>query len=561
MLEIGSVVDGTYKVLNKIGQGGMSVVYLAMNERANKQWAIKEVRRQGVKDFDVVRQSLIAETDMLKKLKHKHLPSIVDVIENEGNFLIVMDYIQGITLKKALEENGALDQDDVIKWAVQLCDVLGYLHTRKPPIIYRDTKPANIMLKPDGDIVLIDFGTAREYKQYNVADTTCLGTQGYAAPEQFGGHGQTDARTDIYNLGATLYHLVTGQNPSEPPYEMRPIREINPSLSSGLEKIILKCTQRNPDDRYQSCSQLMYALEHIEEIDDKYRRRQKKKMFGFVSVVILMCVSFIASFYTNWLAVKTRTIDYKTEIEIGDKAAAHKEKIEAYKKAVNIDPSKSSAYMKIVDEDVADLEFTSEEELSMRALLQTISTNQKVINQQLLQEDKEEYAKFAFRLGTAYWYYFYADTNSHTQAAAWFKDVVSYGLEDKNDMKKAKLFCDIGTFYKNVKQQQEMGNDDGMYKKYWKTLMNLKREYEKESTGESIMFWLYKEIVSQTSEYRLYFKNDGISYEEINQTLLDIQQKLPEFTLMKHSKKEELEQLMENVNDAIILVDSAYHKD
>lgn len=107
-------------------------------------------------------------------------------------------------------------------------------------------KPANIMLKPDGNVTLIDFGTAREFKEKNLADTTCLGTVGYAAPEQFGGMGQTDARTDIYCLGATLYHLVTGCNPSEPPYEMKPIREINPSLSSGLERIILKCTQRQP---------------------------------------------------------------------------------------------------------------------------------------------------------------------------------------------------------------------------------------------------------------------------------------------------------------------------
>lgn len=105
-------------------------------------------------------------------------------------------------------------------------------------------KPSNVMLKPDGNVMLIDFGTAREFKSTSVADTTCLGTQGYAAPEQFGGHGQTDARTDIYCLGATMYHLITGHNPALPPYEMYPIRQWNPMLSSGLEEIILKCTQK-----------------------------------------------------------------------------------------------------------------------------------------------------------------------------------------------------------------------------------------------------------------------------------------------------------------------------
>lgn len=172
----------------------MSVVYLAMNERANKQWAIKEVRKDGVKNFDVVKQGLTVETDLLKKLHHPNLPSIIDVIDGDGTFLIVMDYIEGRHLESVIQEYGAQNQEDVIEWAKQLCDVLAYLHSRIQPVIYRDMKPSNIMLKPDGKVMLIDFGTAREFKETSVADTTCLGTQGYAAPEQYGGQGQTDAR-------------------------------------------------------------------------------------------------------------------------------------------------------------------------------------------------------------------------------------------------------------------------------------------------------------------------------------------------------------------------------
>lgn len=281
MLEIGSLVDGKYKILNKIGQGGMSVVYLAMNERANKQWAIKEVRKDGVKNFDVVKQGLTVETDLLKKLHHPNLPSIIDVIDGDGTFLIVMDYIEGRHLESVIQEYGAQNQEDVIEWAKQLCDVLAYLHSRIQPVIYRDMKPSNIMLKPDGKVMLIDFGTAREFKETSVADTTCLGTQGYAAPEQYGGQGQTDARTDIYCLGATLYHLLTGHNPGEPPYEMYPIRYWNQDLSSGLEEIILKCTQKNPEDRYQSCGELLYALEHYKELDAAYKRKQTLKWRSF----------------------------------------------------------------------------------------------------------------------------------------------------------------------------------------------------------------------------------------------------------------------------------------
>ena len=202
MLQIGSVVDGKYKVLNKIGQGGMSVVYLALNERANKTWAIKEIRKDGVQDFTTVKQGLIAETNILKSLSHKYLPSIVDVIDDGDTFLIVMDYIQGKSLnailKESMEQEGfPISVEDVISWGKQLCEVLYYLHTRPNPIIYRDMKPANVMLKPSGEISLIDFGTARVFKTGNSEDTTCLGTPGYAAPEQYGGNGQSRPQTDI----------------------------------------------------------------------------------------------------------------------------------------------------------------------------------------------------------------------------------------------------------------------------------------------------------------------------------------------------------------------------
>ena len=163
MLEIGSLIDNKYKILNKIGQGGMSTVYLAMNERANKQWAIKEIRKDAMANSDITLQSLKNEIEMLRNLSHPNLPSIIDIIDYDDSLLIVMDYVEGNTLSKAVNEYGPQPQEYVIEWAKQLCNVLGYLHSQNPPIIYRDLKPGNIMLKPDGTIVLIDFGTARQY--------------------------------------------------------------------------------------------------------------------------------------------------------------------------------------------------------------------------------------------------------------------------------------------------------------------------------------------------------------------------------------------------------------
>ena len=276
-LGIGTIIDGKYEILREVGRGGMSIVYLAMDLRINKQWAIKVLRKNGVQDFEIVKQGLIAEANLLKKMDHPNLPRIIDLIDTDDSFIIIMDYIEGESLNHILDQYGAQSEENVLKWAKQLCDVLGYLHTRTPAIIYRDMKPANVMLRPNGSITLIDFGIAREFKETNLADTTCLGTRGYAAPEQFGGMGQTDARTDIYCLGVTLYNLVTNLNPAEPPYEIKPIREVDSTLSKGLEYVIEKATLRDPEFRYQSIAEMLYDLENLDKTAKKANKSAKSK--------------------------------------------------------------------------------------------------------------------------------------------------------------------------------------------------------------------------------------------------------------------------------------------
>ena len=435
MLQIGSLVDGKYKVLRVVGKGGMSVVYQAVNEKANKIWAIKEVRKDGTQNFEVVKQNLIAETDMLKRFNHPNLPSIIDVIDTDDSFLIVMDYIEGNSLSKAIETSGAQSQEDVIEWAKQLCDVLGYLHSQNPPIIYRDMKPANVMLKPDGNISLIDFGTAREFKSSSVEDTTCLGTQGYAAPEQYGGHGQTDARTDIYCLGATMYHLITGHNPSTPPYEMYPIRQWNPMLSSGLEEIITKCTQRNPNDRYQSCAELLYALENYEQFDIENKKVQNLKWKTFLTSTIAFIVMLVVTIGLKIGAGAQMTQTYTGHIEEAQALASgivttpavmnkdssgnwdgtwtYENGVEVYKNAVNeyieaiaVNPAKSEAYQGILDLYMRDSILSPEEyNLFNNKILSTTSdvkdSSGRNIDtyQALISGNQEEFAKLAKDLG------------------------------------------------------------------------------------------------------------------------------------------------------------------
>lgn len=300
MLKIGMIIDNRYKILREIGRGGTSCVYLAENIRLHNYWAIKEVYKQGVTGGEVQTNMLIAESSILTKLRHPGLPSIIDILHTPQSYLIVMEYIEGISLDKLLQK-GPCSQSDVIKWGCQLCDVLTYLHNQNPSIIYRDMKPANIMLRPDGNIVLIDFGMAREYKNKSIHDTTHLGTHGYAAPEQYNVTKQTDARTDIYSLGVTLYHLVTGHDPCLPPYGLNSICSINPTLSPRLDQVIKKCTQLEPELRCQTANELRNILNLIdgnEIVNIEFNTPQKKKSTAWLwalAIVPLMIVAIVAA--------------------------------------------------------------------------------------------------------------------------------------------------------------------------------------------------------------------------------------------------------------------------
>ena len=246
---------------------------------------------------------------MMKRLDHPSLPRIVDIIDNGITIYVVMDYIEGESLDKILAEYGAQPEELVIGWAKQLCDALSYLHSQKPPIIYRDMKPANVMLKPEGNIKIIDFGIAREYKEQSLADTTVLGTKGYAPPEQYSG--QTDARSDIYALGMTMHHLLTGIDPRTGE-AYAPVRMWNPEVSEGMEMIIDKCVQPAAEHRYQNCQDLLYDLEHPELITRDYKRKQKRKLNCFITSVILAVVMVISGVVCNIVSTRMNNSDYET---------------------------------------------------------------------------------------------------------------------------------------------------------------------------------------------------------------------------------------------------------
>jgi len=267
-LEPGTLLNDRYRILRVIGKGGMGTVYQAEHVRLDTILAVKEVRAPKMADADsqVLLEQCQHEARFLVRLHHPNLPQVTDAFLEDDRFYVVMEYIEGVTLeaRERLAGAGGLMPSTVVEWALQIADVLAYLHGQSPPIIFRDLKPANVMIQADGRIRLIDFGIARRFQPGAVKDTNLLGSVGYSPPEQFGRH-QTDTRTDIYAFGATLHNLLTGKDPSHSPFKFVPARTLNPAVPDRLSRLIDCCLRLDADARPQTIHEVAMELLALKE--------------------------------------------------------------------------------------------------------------------------------------------------------------------------------------------------------------------------------------------------------------------------------------------------------
>lgn len=321
-----------YTLIGSLGQGGEGNVYLARDEHLQRFVAVKHVRkartertktdrendrdttgydtepenngcfekredqdkydRRGRRCVDE-REGIMREAGYLQQLKHPMLPAVYDLCrDGQGGWYLVMEYIQGLTLRAYIEKNGYVQEKQARVWAGQLADVLEYLHTRKPPVIYSDLKPDNIMVCPDGTLRLIDFGAALTRSFGLDRNRSMAVTPGYGAPEQTGalqrqqaGSDRTDfrmyadERSDIYALGMILYYMVTGADPASPPYTALPAYEYQPLVGDSMEVLIRKCIRQEPEARYQTAGEVRKDLDrHVGAV---YRMRRK----SFIRVI------------------------------------------------------------------------------------------------------------------------------------------------------------------------------------------------------------------------------------------------------------------------------------
>src|SRR5512139_3652407 len=231
------LLNNRYEIISVLGDGGMGRVYKVQDRRQrDRVFAAKELRPEGLsaeKATDALAQ-FRTEARILARLTHPNLPKVHDYFSANGRHYIVMDYVKGRTLEDILRSRRGrpVDEQLALSWGLQICRAMQFLSVQKPPVVFRDLKPANIMIERDGKVKLIDFGIARFFKEEKREDTYVYGTPGYAATEQYG-TGQTDVRSDIFSLGATLHHCLTGRDPSQRPLDFPDPRLLNPSLNKG----------------------------------------------------------------------------------------------------------------------------------------------------------------------------------------------------------------------------------------------------------------------------------------------------------------------------------------
>lgn len=520
----GDIVKGRYEILRLIGEGGMSRVFLAADlQLNNKQWAIKEVDRNAKDPVGrPIEQSLASEADLLSKLDHPSIVDIVDIEKTEDYIYVVMDHVEGQSLDKVVREQGPQSEEDVQRWMLQICDAIGYLHRQNPPIIYRDMKPNNIMLHPDGYVKLIDLGVAREYKDEARRDTIAFGTTGYAAPEQYG-KAQTDARTDIYGIGATMWHLLGGEAPPVE-FPLPNVREKNESVGEGFADVIIpQCTQLERDARYQSCEELAADLEIYQELTQEYRTKQQNKVIAFAVLAVLAVVFLIMGFVMLGVREASLSQNYEAHYQSAevqkriDTSAAEQEYIEA----ISYRPDAVDAYLGLVYCYELDGKFDTAEKQQFDSVYRQ--------NLSALKESSQ-FSELSYQIGRLYWYFYTYGANDDSildNQSTRIKASTEYFEAAKDDQDfenrlSAETYYNIASFTSDIENAVRQGDEDkDLYRRYWDSLVSLEQSVDSaggnSDIAEIVKLDSYVLITNSVETYLSKFKD----FAEIDRSEMD----------------------------------------
>ena len=416
-----------YEILRELGRGGTSVVYLVKDKADRRNYAMKVLRNDDGKQelSEKKADHLSAEAEVLKALcidepgnvsLHPGIPAYIEcVCDGKGEFAgFVMEYVEGRSLQKILDDGRSFTVREAAVAGLQFCGIMEQLHGQDPPMIFRDLKPANILVRPDGKFVLVDYGAVRKLRKSAGSDTMQLGTDGYAAPEQYGGWEQSDERTDIYGIGAVLHHMITGRPPLDT--GLRPLREILGAEGESrqldeMAKILLRCCMTAPSMRYSSCKELEKALRSVIRLRTRSRSRERGwKWFVLLVNTAAVCLGLAIVLAAS--AAGAKTAEYCALIEKARKETDFEEKKEAYRRAAALRPEDQEACICFLRELVADCVITEEEKSALDDVLfgranagrlwEKAAGNEEGNLERMRKKRPGDYAAFSVELGKAY---------------------------------------------------------------------------------------------------------------------------------------------------------------
>ena len=513
MLSQGYILNNRYRIENIIGRGGLSVVYKATDLEANGAVrAVKEISKSCKEMAESAKQESILIKELYEHDKYNFFPNIIQRTENNSTLYIVMDYIDGASMNSLLK-SGAFSQNMIIEYGKEICSVMQFIHDYGK--IYSDMKPDNIMIinntgsakrlgteKRSGTLKLIDFGAVVQME----SGIPVQYTPEYAAPEQFRAE-RLDRRTDIFNIGATLYHMATGRKPL-PVYDenkkLRPSSERFPFNSKDIKtdvsvkKIIRKCVEDNPAKRFRSCRDLYSAIEKTE-------KHSQIKITLFSASATILSALICAFSYIRY--VQQENIEYERFITTAKKSVSYEEKTELYKNAINLQNKRTEAYFGLIETYKEDLSFDENESYDILRLL--------TVNSEELKKNPD-YELLAFETGKLYWYYYdygaeHSSDNSATRmkaSAEWFSDAISENLRNISEEKyqMARIYHDIGNFHSEIQKLVIEGDDTDTYTEYWQSL-NEMSDFAETSSAETeiVLLETYRMIINSLAIYTYKF--------------------------------------------------------
>ncbi|WP_295079546.1 serine/threonine-protein kinase [Ruminococcus sp.] len=530
MLNKGFILENRYKIDSVVGKGGTSIVYRALDTKANDaQRAVKEVMKtNGTDAYNARQESLLIKQFYEKDVSNSYFPNIIEIIDNDPDALyIVQDYIDGVTMEKLLKYD-PIKPKTLLRYAKDICSVMSFIH--KCGFIHSDMKPDNIMVvrntedfentrQPEkiGRLKFIDFGSVIERREGTFAYTPA-----YAAPEQFRRE-ELDEKTDIFNIGATYYHMLTGKKPMNVSVNGKLVSSaerfvFDKNMNAAIVRIIRKCVSDDKAKRYRSCDELYADL-------DRAENHTYVKVTGIIAG--LAAVSLAFSGFAGMMAKKGRNEDFNKLLARAENASTYESRAAAFEDVINADGSYSDAYLKLIELYKSDDVFDEKE---AGQILKLINEN---IN--LMQKDAG-YEDVAFELGILYWYYYFygsdpsaeSSTSGKITAVKWFREAQTpaFKRREQDKYEIARVYCTIGDFYSQMLKKENKLLKKDYSADLWNSMNELNKLVETENAGSDlIILETYKTLVNLENDNMNELAKSDISYAEQAEFLDNISEK------------------------------------